>query len=203
MKTIPYKILYRTLHFTLKWMTLVLFSVRIEGQENLPEKGPYIVAANHASFIDPIVGQIAVRDNISWVAKKAVYKKWFLRPIHYTFRSIPVNGAVDKAVDALEEGRVVGIFPEGTRSRDGKLKEADVGVAVMALKSGCPVVPVGISGAYDALRPGKVSLSFRSKVTTRIGKPFSFTKCSDEKINEPVLKEKTAEIMGRIRELLP
>jgi 1-acyl-sn-glycerol-3-phosphate acyltransferase len=139
--------------------------------------------------------------DINWVARKDVINKIYLKPLHYLWKSIPVNGAVDKAVAALEEGRNVGIFPEGTRTHDGRMKDGDTGVAVMALKTGKTIVPVCLKGSYEAF--GRDKLFPRPhQLIVRIGKPFSFEKIDKEEIEESILEEKKNQIMDRLKELL-
>jgi 1-acyl-sn-glycerol-3-phosphate acyltransferase len=174
----------------------------VEGADNIPKRGPFIVAANHASFIDPLVLQMAIPINVSWITKKAVYHNKALWLIHRLCRSIPVNGALDTAITALvDEGRVVGIFPEGTRSKDGLMKQADFGVAILALRSGSPVLPAGIMGSYEAFGPHAVFPKPR-RVTVRIGRPFSFERCDSDEIDENVLTHSRDRVMDNIKRLL-
>ncbi len=179
----------------------VLFRLKVGGRENLPSKGPFIIVSNHVSFLDSGLIQAAIPLRISWIAKKDVCEKWYLKLLHFIYDTIPVNGAVDRALEALNRGRVLGIFPEGTRSIDGKLKEGELGTAILALKSGAKIVPVGIKGAHEAMSPVHKSVRLRP-IELKIGKPFAFKKAGPGKIEESLLKTKRDFIMEKIGELL-
>jgi 1-acyl-sn-glycerol-3-phosphate acyltransferase len=199
------KIVDKALYLLIKSVIWVLmhsyFRLHVEGMDNVPKEGPFIVASNHASFLDAPAIQLTIPQHVSWIAKQAVMEKKALGFVHRLMRSIALNGSIKKALDALtEEKRVLGIFPEGTRTRDGKIDRARTGAAVMALKTGSPVVPVGIKGTYELFpansffpRPGRIHL--------RIGRPIPSERRREEKIDEALVNAKTDEIMKRIREL--
>ncbi|MFH1752579.1 MAG: lysophospholipid acyltransferase family protein [Candidatus Omnitrophota bacterium] len=199
------KILFKALYVVLKalvWLTtFIFFRITARGRENIPKKGPFIIVANHSSYLDPIAVQMVFSQKISWVTKKEVYNIKLIRPIHHICRSIVVNGAVDAAIDALNEGRVVGVFPEGGRSRDGKLRSGDVGAAIMALKTGMQVLPIGIKGAYEAYG-AHMKRPRAHPIDINIGKSFSFDRVDKEKIESSVLQEKKERIIRKIGELL-
>lgn len=179
----------------------IFFSLKVEGRNNLPEAGSFIVAANHTSFLDPMAVQTSIPAKINWIVRKDVIERKHLKVIHYIFDSIPVNGSVKSALTALEKGRVLGIFPEGRRSEDGKLEEAGNGVAILALKSGRPVVPVGIKGAFEAYPPGKKFFK-PHPISVNIGRPLSFKKEEKEEIDESILQETKDRVMDGIRGLI-
>lgn len=179
----------------------LFFNPRVEGRENIPEKGPFIVAPNHTSLLDPVVVQSALPAKIYWIAKRSVYENPCLKFINYISGTIPMNGAVDKALSALKEGRVLGIFPEGGLSPDGRPKEANPGVAILALKSGESIVPIGIKGAYEAFPPGR-KIFKPHPIVVKIGKPFSFERIDEEVIDGRLINETKDFVMERIKELL-
>jgi 1-acyl-sn-glycerol-3-phosphate acyltransferase len=201
MKRIMYKISYVIFRSVASLIIHIYFRLRAEGMENLPKGRPFIIAANHSSFADPVVVQAVIPPNISWIAKKAVYDNRCLRFVHYIFRTIRVNGSVEKALAALEKGDVVGIFPEGTRSPDGKVRNGDVGVAVLALKSGMEVVPVAIKGAYEAF-PRGTRFPRPRPITIKICKPVTFEKMENGRISSDILEEKRDMIGDRLREAM-
>jgi len=201
MKTILSNILFNFFKSAAWILSCTFFSLKVEGRKNLPEGAPFIVVANHTSYLDPMVIQVAVPPRISWIAKKEVCEKWYLKPVHYVCGSIPANGSVKCALEALDQKRILGIFPEGVRSYDGKLKEAGRGIAVLALKSGAPIVPVGIKGAFEAYPPGRIF--FRPHpVSVKIGSAFFFDKVTDDPIDEGIINNARSFVMKKIGELL-
>jgi 1-acyl-sn-glycerol-3-phosphate acyltransferase len=177
------------------------FGLKVEGKDHISAENTFIVAANHQSFLDPMIIQVALPFKVRWIAKKAVYNKRLLALAHWLYNSIPVNGSVDKVLDALKKRDTIGIFPEGTRSKDGKIKEAVAGVAIIAHKSGMPVLPIGISGSYEAYRPEWI-LPRPGKVRVKIGRPFLLRKVQEGVyIEEGELDKSRRLIMDKIREL--
>ncbi len=159
-----------------KALLKILFGFKVIGKENIPKKGPFIMASNHVSIADPaVVGVACHTAQLTFMAKKElfdipVFGLWFRAvgciPTERDFRNF---GPVKKAVKRLKAGGVLGIFPEGTRSVDGQLKKLEPGIGLIALKSGAPIVPVYISGTQKALPKGKKFLR-PCKVTAKIGK---------------------------------
>jgi 1-acyl-sn-glycerol-3-phosphate acyltransferase len=134
--------------------------LRVRGLEHVPGSGPVLVVANHASYLDPAVLGRACPRKIHFFIKRAV---WSTRGLNWFFRgmdSIPVaQDAADTTplrtgLRLLGEDRVVGIFPEGGRATDGRLGPAKMGAALLATRTGCPVLPTGIRGAHAAMPPG-------------------------------------------------
>jgi 1-acyl-sn-glycerol-3-phosphate acyltransferase len=157
----------------------MLFRGDVAGLENLPDKGGYIVAANHASLLDPpIVGQFLPRQ-VSFFARKTLWRPgiaaWWLTAVG----TIPVDrdggtslDAIKRVLQALARGKVVILFPEGTRSQNGELQPAKPGVGLLACKARVPVVPARIFGSFEAFgRGGRMRLG--SPVSVAYGPPLS------------------------------
>ncbi|CAN5760782.1 lysophospholipid acyltransferase family protein [soil metagenome] len=158
--------------------------VSIEGRHNLPRSGPLIVVANHLSNADPplVVGWLtpALDTPMHILAKAAL----FVGPLGAILRSqgvTPVRaggsdiGAYRAAKAVLDRGEVLCIFPEGTRSRDGRLGQPKPGVALLAIRAGVPIVPVGISGSDRFLVPGRALPRLGARIVLRVGRPFTIT----------------------------
>lgn len=177
------------------------FRLSIEGKENIPKDRPFIIVSNHASFFDPVAIIIATGIDIRWLARKEVYEKSYLKPVHRVYKTIVVNGAVDKALDAIEEGDIVGVFPEGTRTRDGRIKRIHPGAAIIALKTGYTIIPVGVRGSFEAFGVGR-AFPKPHKVSIKVGDPFNFDKIDSALIDDDILEEKKHYIVDRIKELL-
>lgn len=152
------------------------FGLTVDGLEHLPPTGPYIVAANHHNYLDAIVLATAVPAPVRFLVMPRVWKATPLHPLfHRHIGSIAIDvarpdvGALRRALAALEGGEVIGIFPEGPYSVRGCLERGRPGVALLALRSGAPVVPVGISGTYQALRGRRFYMPRPHPLTVRVG----------------------------------
>ncbi len=161
-----------------------LTRVRVEGAiDQIPRDGPVIVAANHASNLDPILIAASVMPRLGrrlqWLGKKELFTwpilGWVATNggVHPVDRSTADVEAFRLAKRILDEGHLLLVFPEGTRSHDGVLQEARDGVAVLALRTGSPIVPVGISGSYGVWPRGQKLPHPGGLVTLRVGSPFS------------------------------
>ncbi len=161
------------------WLTLKLFfRLRVFGRENVPRIGPCIIAANHASFLDPPVLAAAIRFRaVRFMARSSLFRYrffgWFLR----NSLVVPIDrdrgdiGALRRGLELLRAGAALGIFPEGTRTPDGRLQPARGGVGFMVARSGAPVVPVYIEGSYRAW-PRHRRRPRPARITVRIGRPI-------------------------------
>ena len=185
-----------------------LFAFRVSGLEHLPGRGPYIVAANHANYLDGVVLATALPRKIRFLVMPRVYRATPLHPyFHDHVGSIPVSlarpdpGAIRRALRVLEEGGVVGIFPEGPFSRHGRLGRGQPGVAMVALRSGVPVVPAAISGTFDALAARRFFVPRRVPISVRFGKPIRFT-TPRQRMTQGLRADVTGGIMDEIAALL-
>ncbi|MFI6032205.1 lysophospholipid acyltransferase family protein [Amycolatopsis magusensis] len=171
----------------LRLLFRLVFRPRVHGQEHLPRTGPVILASNHLSFIDSVVLQLVTRRQVRFLAKAEYFQGTGLkgRLVRWFFTAtgaVPVErGAHRAAQDALEtalgvlaKGQVFGIYPEGTRSLDGRLYRGRTGVAWLALTAGVPVVPVALTGT-DRLQPVGRRLPRWHRITVTFGPPIRGT----------------------------
>ncbi|MDR6866471.1 1-acyl-sn-glycerol-3-phosphate acyltransferase [Microbacterium resistens] len=166
----------------------LVYRPRVEGRRNVPRTGPVILASNHLSFIDSIAIPVSAPRRVHFLAKSSYFEGTgfrgalignFMRAVG----AIPVNrGAGQAALDALEQqrqlladGQAVALYPEGTRSTDGRLYKGRTGVAFLALETGAPVVPVGLIGTDKAMPVGAKRPSFGHRVTIRFGEPIDLS----------------------------
>jgi 1-acyl-sn-glycerol-3-phosphate acyltransferase len=184
------------------------FDFRVSGLEHVPERGPYIVAANHANYLDGVVLGAALPRKISFLVMPRVYRATPLHPyFHDHVGSIPVSlarpdpGAIRRALRILEQGGVVGIFPEGPFSLHGTLVRGQPGVALVALRAGVPVVPAAISGTFHALAARRFFLPRRVPLSVRFGKPLGFTR-PRLRVTQGLRADVTGRIMEEIAALL-
>lgn len=154
----------------LRW----IFHMEVAGGGNWPASGPAIIASNHASNMDPPLVGLSYYGHIRWMAKVELMKPRPLGWLLMKLGAFPVRRgeadreAIRRARELLDEGCVVGMFPEGTRQRNGKLGEAQPGVGMLALTPGVPVIPVRIRGSEQIVRGGRLR---RPKVTITVGPP--------------------------------
>ena len=162
------------------WLALKLkYRLAISGQEHIPATGGAVVAANHCSYLDPPVMCASVRNRIvHFMARDTLFSNAVARWYFPRVGVIPLDrtrgdlGALKKAIATLKEGQVIGLFPEGTRSTDGQMHAAKGGIGFLVAKGDAPVVPIHITGTFQAFPKG--SSQFRpSRVTARIGTPIA------------------------------
>lgn len=184
--------------------------VHAQGLEDLPRSGPLILVANHISNLDPpLVGGYlagALKRRPRFLAKSALFKGpmgWFLR--QQGVISVKAGGsdvdAYRAAKAALDDGSVIVIFPEGTRSRDGVLQEPLPGVGLLATRLGVPILPVGVSNTDQLLGRGKRLPRFGTHVTLRVGRPFTPT-LDPSLPRREALRAANDQIMGSIAALI-
>jgi 1-acyl-sn-glycerol-3-phosphate acyltransferase len=175
----------------------------------VPLQGPVILAANHASFIDPPLVGAGLRRMVNYLARDTLFRVPIVGPILRSWKVVPVDrdgggGAGLKAIlDRLLNGGVILLFPEGTRTTDGKLRPAKSGIGLTVIKSGAPVVPVRVSGTYEAYnRLMKVPRPYR--VAVRYGEPMRFAELRAEakECSKPRLKEIYQQVADEIMQAI-
>lgn len=171
--------------FVVAPLARMIYRPHVEGKAFVPKSGPVIFASNHLSFIDSVVIPIAAPRAVHFLAKSSYFdghgvSGWLSREFFTAIGAVPVQrGAGQAALDALDqqrrlldEGKAVALYPEGTRSLDGRLYKGRTGVAFLALQSGAPVVPVGLIGTDDVMPVGARVPSLKHRVTVRFGRPL-------------------------------
>lgn len=205
--------LYRTLELTVAPALRAYYRPNVEGFDHVPRSGPVIIAGNHVSFADEIFTPLAARRQIFYFAKSEYFDSPGLRgrAMGAFFRGLgqvsvertdtrSAAAVIDIGVDVLQRGLALGIYPEGTRSRDGRLHKFRTGVARLALRSGAPVVPVGLVGTRDVQPPGTRRWR-RAPVTVRFGTPLHFGDRAAHERSSRVLREVTEEIRAAVQKL--
>ncbi|NLN07690.1 MAG: 1-acyl-sn-glycerol-3-phosphate acyltransferase [Firmicutes bacterium] len=180
---------------------LLIFSVffrwQVKGRENIPSEGPFILCANHISWMDPILLGCLTGRVVRFMAKEELFQRPLSRIVVKGLHAFPVKRqaadrrAIKTALSILVSGQGVGIFPEGTRSKTKELLPPLPGVGFLAVKSEAPVVPVAICGPYRLLRPLRVV----------IGKQLTFPDYYGVKVKSEQLEEVAAGIMAEIARL--
>jgi len=205
--------LYYVLHLVLKPLTRLIYRPTIEGIDNVPTTGAVILASNHLSFVDSIVIPLVAPRRMAYLAKAEYFTGrgpvgWGQRALFTALGGIPVDRAaarsahdsLDAALAVLNEGQIFGIYPEGTRSRDGRLYRGRTGVAWLAFESGAPVVPVGLIGT-EAIMPVGSRIPRVSRLTIRFGAPLAFDHLESEHPPAVARRVATDTVMDAIAEL--
>ena len=201
--------------YWLSTSVLVPFSMfllkEVKGLDNLPEEGGFVLASNHCSYLDPIVIPILFlkqfKRKVHYLAKKELFKPWMLNKVLKAAEIIPIDrtgkdkGALKEALKALKEGEIISLFPEGGRSRTGRIQKGKTGVARLALWAKAPVVPIGIKGSYDIWPAHKKIFKLKKGIELNIGKPMYFDKYYNKKITKKLLTDVTRKIMKEVARL--
>jgi len=194
-------ILWRLIRMLVRLIFAIIYDVRIAGHQNMPEKGPIIIASNHLSWTDVPLIPAYLKPKVVYMAKEEAFKGmtgWLVR----FFGAFPVRrGEADRqslraAEQQLKAGRILVIFPEGTRSKVQSLGQAHAGLGMIALRAGIPVVPVAITGSENAFK------KFRPRITITYGEPMILTP-KGKKITREDIDEATEQVMLRISSMLP
>ena len=198
--------LYWALKVVLTPLLRVGYRIRVEGRGHVPKRGPVIVAANHRSFLDSVFIPLVIHRRVTFVAKAEYFDSWKTAWLFRALGQIPIRreggsaseGALLAARDVLESGGVFGIYPEGTRTRDGVTHRGHTGVARLALQTGAPIVPVGLIGSDECQPTDKKLPRLFKKVTIRFGDPISPQRYEGREEDALVLRQITDELMFEI-----
>lgn len=166
------------------WLFLkIIWRMETVGTENLPESGGLIIASNHVSYLDPAVLVASLHRKIYFIAKKEVFTNTFLSFILKNLNAFSVDRekvdilAFKKAINILKEKKILGIFPEGTRSSNGELQELKLGAIKIAMKTGVPILPVGINGTQKIYPRGVTfPILFKHRIIVKYGALLHFNK---------------------------
>lgn len=205
-------------YWFLKWVALgpwlrVVFRPQVSGAEHVPATGPAILASNHLSYADWLFMPLTLPRRVTFVAKAEYFttpgiKGWFQKKFFSGSGQVPIDrsgataaeGALSAAKRILGEGELFGIYPEGTRSHDGRLYRGKTGVARLALETGVPVIPVAVVGTDVVAPPGKTFGRFTRPIV-RFGTPLDFSRYEGMENDRYILRSITDEIMYEIMRL--
>jgi 1-acyl-sn-glycerol-3-phosphate acyltransferase len=205
-------------YWLLKWVFLgpllkLIFRPYAEGTEHVPETGPAILASNHLSYSDWLFMPLVIPRRVTFVAKAEYFttpgvKGWLQKTFFAGAGQVPIDrasgtaaaGAIASGLKILASGELFGIYPEGTRSGDGRLYRGRTGVARMALEAKVPVIPVAVVGTNIVAPPGKVFGRY-ARPHVKFGAPLDFSRYEGLEEDRFVLRSITDEIMYEIMEL--
>ncbi|PWK14291.1 lysophospholipid acyltransferase family protein [Tumebacillus permanentifrigoris] len=189
--------LYRIFRALFRGYFTVANRYEVIGADHIPAQGSVMLCSNHISNWDPMLIGSGANRTVHYMAKSELFKIPVFNKLITAWGAFPVNrGAGDRqslrvALQVLEDGKCMGLFPEGHRSKTGELGEGQTGVAFFALRSNCVVIPVAIVGSYRLFR----------KVRIAYGKPLDLSRYREGKSSKETLTQVTQEIMSAIGEL--
>jgi 1-acyl-sn-glycerol-3-phosphate acyltransferase len=200
-------------HIALGPILKAIFRPWVEGMDNIPEEGGAILASNHLSFSDSFFLPMEMDRRLTFLAKGDYFtgrgiKGKLTAAFFKGINQVPVDrsggqaseAALEAGVGILKRGELLGIYPEGTRSPDGRLYRGKTGIARMALEAGVPVIPVAMINTFDIQPPGQV-VPRVMRVGIRIGKPLDFSRYAGLEGDRFVLRSITDEIMYELMQL--
>ncbi len=198
---------YGFFHYLAGNIHAMWFRGEVVGTENFPRAGPFLIASNHASHLDPPLVGSQISKQMRFFARKSLWNNrlaaWWLDRVE----TIPVErdtgdiGAIKRVLQALKEDRAVVLFPEGTRSPDGQLQKPKAGVGLMACKTGVPVVPCRVYDSFDAFGKGRLFPRFGTPVTIVFGAPIPASDYDDPAAGKARYETAAQRIMDRIAAL--
>ena len=205
-------------YWFLKWIALgpflrLVFRPEVEGLENVPDEGPAILASNHLSYADWLFMPLTLNRKVTFVAKAEYFtspglKGWLQKTFFSGAGQVPIDrssgdaaaGALVTAKKVLATGGLFGIYPEGTRSHDGRLYRGKTGVARLSIETDVPVIPVAVVGTNIVAPPGK-KFGHWTRPRVRFGKPLDFSRYQGLENDRFILRSATDEIMYEIMRL--
>jgi 1-acyl-sn-glycerol-3-phosphate acyltransferase len=206
-------VVYLIARLILKPLFLLVFRPHVRGKENVPVSGPFIIASNHLSFIDSMAIPLMSPRRVGYLAKAEYFttpgfRGWLTKTLFTALGALPVErqthraaqAALDTAMTVLKAGGGFGVYPEGTRSKDGRLARGKTGVAWLALTADCPVVPVGITGT-DRIQPIGARYWRPHRFSVTFGTPLTFPEHRGQAGKGKARREVTDRIMEAVAEL--
>ncbi len=198
-------ILYAVAHMTLRPLLKIAFRLEVKGRDNIPKKGGVILAAHHESYLDPLIAGTASPRQIYFLAREELFRLGFFSWLIKRVNAIPISreqvqiGTLKKSLQILKSGKVLLLFPEGTRSDAGTIAKGKRGVGLIAEHANVPVIPVLIKGSGKALPKNKKSITFH-KITVIFGKPLHLNK-PEIRSHKETHQEFSERVMDEMRKL--
>ena len=189
-KRVKRKIVKVALHF----LVMIVYSPKKVGEKNIPKEGPYILCPNHVHALDAVALVLCNKREIIFIGKEELFQNKFIAWLGRTFDVIAIKrgkgdiDAMKSSFKALKQGKLLGIFPEGTRNGMAKGEKVHNGAALISLKTGAPIIPVGIQGNFKPFK----------KVKINYGKPMDFSEYASQKNDKEVLDSITKQVMDEV-----
>jgi len=187
-------LLYAVVKFFSSVAIKLFFRLKVKGAENVPRDGGVLIASNHQSFLDPIIVTASNRRPVSFMARDTLFRIPLFGRFIMKLRAFPVRRggadrkAVREAVDRLKAGEVLLVFPEGTRTRDGRLGRLRSGTSMLAYRGRAPIVPAVIKGAFEAWPRTRKLFRFRP-ISITYGRPIAPPERSEHETHEKIRRK--------------
>ena len=171
--------LYRTVRFITSVAAKVCFRVTVEGKENYPKEGSFLLLSNHQSYFDPVLCTLSTRRELCFMARDTLFKNKFFGKLITSLNAIPLKrgesdvAAMRSVLDKLKAGYGICLYPEGTRTVDGHIAEVKAGFSLLSRRGNAPVVPVVIDGMFEAWPKHRKFPRLGERIRIRIGKPIT------------------------------
>ena len=194
MKEKLHKIKKRIIKAIIYFLAWIVYRPKKIGEKNIPKEGSYIICGNHVHSLDAVVLVASLKREVIFIAKEELYKNAFFAWLGHTFDVIAIKrdsadiDAMKASFKALKQGKILGLFPEGTRNGMAKGVKLHNGAALIALKTNNNIIPVGVQGSFKPFR----------KVKLNIGKPMDFSKFTNQKNDKEVLDNITKQVMDEV-----
>jgi 1-acyl-sn-glycerol-3-phosphate acyltransferase len=191
------------------WFVRLYFQIQVQGEAHIPEEGPFVVVANHASFLDPFfIGYASIRRQVGFMAKEELFRVPLFGALIRRYDAFPVRrgqhdeGAVQRFHDFLHQNKPLLIFPEGTRTLDGELQKAKKGVGLLLYNAKVPVIPAYVGGTFESWPKGKL-FPKPGKTSVTFGPPMELEDLYREKPEKDTYRRISERVMEKIARLKP
>jgi 1-acyl-sn-glycerol-3-phosphate acyltransferase len=201
-----YFIFYTFIRFSVYVTLKIIFRMKVYGRENIPASGRLILCSNHLSYIDPVFTDSCIKRQVCFMAKAQLFTNKFVTAVVTWFNAYPVNrGAFDRqairnSVAILNAGQMIGLYPEGTRSTDGIIRDGHQGVGLISIMAESPVLPVAITGTNMIIQKPHKRMFF-PQVKISFGKPIDTSSIVKQYGNKQAAEIITLQTMAEIRKL--
>jgi len=187
---------YKIVSISLFVLCKIFFRLRLFGRENIPKKGSFILAGNHQSYLDPIFCGVSLRRQMHYLARESLFSNWFFRALLSSVNALPLKQGegdlttIRQVIELLKQGKAACLFPEGTRTRDGRIESLKPGLGLLCRRGNASIIPTVIDGAFECWPRHKKMFSLGS-VWVQCGRPITAGQAKemgDEKLAEYLTK---------------
>ena len=198
---------YKTVRRAFWFVCIFCFRCRIYGRDNIPSTGPFLLVSNHQCYFDPVFCTVFIKRILGYLARDTLFSNWFIGWLLRSVNAVPLKrgkadlAAIKAILAKLKTGKAVCLYPEATRTPDGRIAEFKGGIGLLCRRAKVPVIPVVIDGAFEAWPRNKKLFTFRSLISISYGEPImpeAFKQLDDREIAR-MLTETLRKMQSEIR----